>query len=233
MVVRAADAASTGEPKSRTRPQLDPGTIIDAALRLSVSGTPEPLTVRSLGKELGADPTAIYRHFRDKDELVRAVLDKLIADCVAAVDATAPWRERLTQLADVSLEILTAHPSIGSLAGSQTTGGQGELGAIEMIVVAMNEAGLNNEDSVRFYAVLSSYVISFASAQAGSRLSGERPADAEWIGVTASLHHTRHPAIAAVRHELETLRDRDIYDAGVQVILDAVEARAAATPRHA
>ena len=38
-----------------------------------------------------------------------------------------------------------------------------------------------------------------------------------------------HPAITAVRDELEALRDRDIYESGVQVILDAVEARAAAS----
>ena len=100
-----------------------------------------------------------------------------------------------------------------------------------MIIVAMNEAGLDREDSVRFYAVLSSYLISFASAQAGSLVTAiatRRRLDRRH----ASLHHTKHPAIAAVRDELESLRDRDIYESGVQVILDAVEARAAAT-RHA
>lgn len=229
MVARSAKPTSPGQTKTRPRPQLDVATIMEAALRLSAAGNPEPLTVRSLGKELGADPTAIYRHFRDKDELVRAVLDQLISDVVAAVDPQAGWRDRLTELANVSLDVFCAHPSIGALAGAQTTGGQGELAAIEMIVVAMNEAGLDNQDSVRFYAVLSSYVISFASAQAGSLMTGEREADAEWIGITASLHHTRHPAITAVRDELEALRDRDIYESGVQVILDAVEARAAAT----
>ena len=51
-------------------------------------GNPEPLTVRRLGKELGADPTAIYRHFRDKDELVRAVLDRLVHE------RSRPWTRR-------------------------------------------------------------------------------------------------------------------------------------------
>ena len=38
--------------------------------------------MRRLGKELGADPTAIYRHFRDKDDVVVGALDRLIAECV-------------------------------------------------------------------------------------------------------------------------------------------------------
>ena len=215
--------------KARPRPQLDAETILDAAQRLAATGR-EPLTVRRLGQELGADPTAIYRHFRDKDAVVMGVLDRLIADCVAAVDEGAPWRERMTQLADVSLEALCAHPAVGALAASQTTGGTGEAAAIEMILRAMVEAGLDHADSVRFYAVLSSYVIAFSSAQAGSRL-GSSPGDDDprWIGTHPGLHQGRTPTAAAVRDELEALRDQDVYESGVQVILDAVSARAADT----
>jgi AcrR family transcriptional regulator len=231
MAARRADPASAPKTKTRARPQLDVATILDAALRLAATGGSEPLTVRRLGTELGADPTAIYRHFRDKDELVRGVLDRLISDSVARVDPHASWRDRLSELAHVSLEIFCAHPSVGALAGSQTTGGQGELAAIEMIIVAMNEAGLRREDSVRFYAVYSSYVIAFSSAQASSMLGLDQDDDGRWIGASPAVHHTRHPAIAAVRDELEGLRDSDIYESGIQVILDAIEARAAATRR--
>lgn len=223
----SGSAAPTGT-KSRARPQLDVATIMDAALRLSAGGHPEPLTVRRLGTELGSDPTAIYRHFRDKDELIRAVLDRLIGQSVEAVDSAADWHERLTQLARTSLEIFCEHPSIGAVAGSQTTGGDGELAAIEMIIVAMNEAGLDRRDAVRFYGVLSSYILSFGAAQCGGIVAGDSEADPAWIGVTRSLEHTRHPAITAVRDELEALRDREIYESGVQVILDAVAARASA-----
>ena len=50
-----------------------------------------------------------------------------------------------------------------------------------------------------------------------------------WIGVTARSTTPRHPAITAVRDELEALRDHEIFESGVQVILDAVQARAAAS----
>ena len=216
---------------ARPRPQLDAETIIDAAQRLAATGR-EPLTVRRLGTELGADPTAIYRHFRDKDAVVMGVLDRLIADCVATVDEGAPWRARMTRLAEVSLEVLTAHPAVGALAASQTTGGPGEAAAIDLILRAMVEAGLDRADSVRFYAVLSSYVIAFSSAQAGSRLgAGPEDEDPRWIGSHPALQPGRHPTAAAVRDELEALRDDDVYASGVQVILDAITARAAETAR--
>ena len=80
-----------------------------------------------------------------------------------------------------------------------TTGGEGELAAIELIVVAMTEAGLDRQDSVRFYGVLSSYIISFAAAQAAADVAGDDDSDPAWIGVTLSLARTGHPAVAAVR----------------------------------
>ena len=46
------------------------------------------MSVRRLGAELGADPTAIYRHFRDKDELVLALLDRLLAQVEGRADVT-------------------------------------------------------------------------------------------------------------------------------------------------
>ena len=196
-----------GASKRRARPQLDVPTIMDAALRLSGGGTLEPLTVRSLGKELGADPTAIYRHFRDKEELVLAVLDQLIQTGLQTIDPDDDWRTRLTRMAERTLAAFRAHPSIGATAGSNTTGGPGELAAIEMILVAMKEAGLGRQDAVRFYGVLSSYVISFASSQAASVLAGSSDADPAWISGSRSLQSSEHATILEVRDELEALRD--------------------------
>ena len=229
MAPRPDQDVTAGARTHRVRPQLDVTTILEAALRLSGSGNPEPLTVRSLGNELGADPTAIYRHFRDKDELVHAVLDRLVHRAVNAVDPDAGWRERMTQLAQATLEVFGEHPSIGAVGASTTTGGEGELAAIELILVAMTDAGLGRQDSVRFYGVLSSYVISFAAAQAAAAVAGDVDADPVWIGVHRSLQHSRHPAITAVRDELEALRDHEVFESGVEVILDAVQARAAAS----
>ena len=80
---------------ARPRPQLDRESILDAGIRLAASGRADAVSVRRLGAELGADPTAIYRHFRDKDELVLALLDRLLAQ----VDATADRFRRLARSA--------------------------------------------------------------------------------------------------------------------------------------
>jgi AcrR family transcriptional regulator len=52
-----------------------------------VTGT-EAFTMRSLGQALGADPTAVYRHFRDKYELMIALVMLAVAADIRLVPDT-------------------------------------------------------------------------------------------------------------------------------------------------
>jgi AcrR family transcriptional regulator len=212
-----------GLSRNRQRPQLDAETIVEAALRIAGAGEPDALTVRRLGAELGADPTAIYRHFRDKDELVRGALDRLIEQALAQVNPQASWDARLKTLAIAILEVFCSHPSVGSQAVVHSTGGPAEARTIEMVLGALVEAGLDDEEAVRFYAVLSSYVISLASAKC-SALLAPHPEE-RWIGFFPSLRQSPASSAVRVRDRLEALRDHDVYADGVQVIIDAVESR--------
>jgi AcrR family transcriptional regulator len=224
--------SAQSKPRGKVRAQLDEATILDAAIRLAATPGTESLTVRELGTELGADPTAIYRHFRDKDHLVRAVHDRLIVKILSGVAMEPDWRARLTKLADLTVEVLSAHPSIGAQASARNTGGAGELRAIEMITTSMLDAGLDQTDAVRYYAVYVGYVLSMASAQANHVLL-EKPLsgrdDSAWIGDLPALDPSTYPSVALLRHDLVALRNSDVFAAGVEMILDAVEDRAAAT----
>jgi AcrR family transcriptional regulator len=105
------------------------------------------MSFRHLGRELGADPTAVYRHFRDPNELVEAALDRLLAEVVGAVPADLPWRKRLRAAASGYLEAMVTHPVIAAEAGHRTTGGPGELAMIELPLAAPVEAGLSREQT--------------------------------------------------------------------------------------
>src|SRR6185312_12110811 len=82
------------------RVRLDRETIITAGLNLAAVPGCSTISVRELGHSLDADPTAIYRHFRNKEHLMRELLDELIERSVVAVTADPEdWRQRLLQLA--------------------------------------------------------------------------------------------------------------------------------------
>src|SRR5215218_1409861 len=70
------------------------GDLIRSALALlSASGDPEDVSIRAVAKAAGVSPTAAYRHFHDRDDLVEAACAECFAlftvvlvDAVAGVD---------------------------------------------------------------------------------------------------------------------------------------------------
>lgn len=205
------------------RPPLDRDVIVAAAIELAASG--DRVTFRGLGALLGTDPTAVYRHFRDKEELIRAVMDRLILTMTEGIDPEASWRDQLREGATRTFDIFAAHPHVGIEASAVGTGGMGELTAINWILTQLERAGLSNEQAVRFYAAYSSYVLAAAASLARERLQDKRSTTpARWIGDLRAVDASRLPALAAVLPELVALEDRDVFITGIEVFLDSVEA---------
>jgi AcrR family transcriptional regulator len=223
--------ASASRPRRR-RPSLDQEVIVDAALRLAVSPDHSAVSFRKLGQELGADPTAVYRHFRDKDELLEAALDRLLVQVVAAVPADLPWRERLRAAAIGYLDAVVSHPVVGVQAGHRTTGGPGELAMLELLLAGLAEAGLSDEQVLEYYPLLAGYAASMAAAQAAYRLQDDRlePTERAWVGTYGLVDLDRYPVSTRLREELARLRDSDVFVSGFELLLDAVVAAASSAP---
>jgi AcrR family transcriptional regulator len=214
--------------RGTSRPQLDRDVIVAAALELAAAQ--EAVTFRSLGTALGSDPTAVYRHFRDKDELMRAVVDRLIQLSQEQLDGEASWREQLYDGAVATMDVFSSHPHVGVDSSTIATGGPGELSAINWILTQLERAGLDKEQAVRFYAAYSSYVLAAAAALSRQRLHDE-DSTARWVGDLRAVDAARLPALSAVIPELVALSDRDVFLTGIEVFLDSVEAVAAQSRR--
>src|ERR1700750_2879184 len=98
-----------GEGETARAVRLDREVIVRAAQRVLEEDGLAGLTLRRIGSELGADPTAIYRHFRDKDDLVVELADRAFARIPAPAPAL-PWQERLRGLLRSGLELYRANP---------------------------------------------------------------------------------------------------------------------------
>src|SRR5580698_4870789 len=101
----------------RTRGSLNQRVILDAAFAVTERGGLEAATFQALGAELGAHPTAVYRHFRDKDELLLAMIDALHAETLAGLPAsTGDWAADLAAVAHRTHAVFMKHPSIAAYA---------------------------------------------------------------------------------------------------------------------
>lgn len=220
---------------SRTdgRVRLDPEAIIDAVLDLARDEPSVEITVRRLGDVLGVSSTAVYRHFRDMDEVFRAAVDRLYGRIVGQLpDPSTFWRERLEQYAEQLLRDFLEVPPLAQLAPLVDGRGVGELASIDYVLTAMSDSGLEDAEAVRAYAAYAGYILAFAAGAARERMRSAGSAErSPWIKGFDVIELQRFPRVERSRADLFGLDVDAVYRVGVAAVLDAVESRSA--PRGA
>ena len=131
--------ATKAAAKRAAKPPLDREAFVEAALRLASRHNTVSLTFRELGNEMGVDPTAIYRHFLNKESLMQELLDRVFLMAIERLETpTNQWQECLQEFAVRTLDVFMEHPAIAASATSLTTSGQGELDSIELMLTCFS-----------------------------------------------------------------------------------------------
>ena len=147
---------------------LSRDTITDAAFRLTRDEPNTPLTLTRLGTELGADPTALYRHFRKRDELLLAVFDQMYADVMVRYEHDNDWRRSLRAIAAAMRAVLLERPALIAEVGYRFTGGPHERSAIELTHGIFERAGLRGEAARLQVRAFGELMLSHAAMSAAS-----------------------------------------------------------------
>jgi AcrR family transcriptional regulator len=236
MTTGQARGTGAARPRRRPRGSLNQQVILDAAFAISERGGLDAVTFQALGAQLGAHPTAVYRHFRDKDELLLAMIDALHAETLAELpEPTGDWAADLAAIARHTHAVFMRHPSVGAGAAVRTTRREHEFQIVERIIDCMRRAGLNDADAARLYRVFGDFVLGYCAVDAG--LAALEPAirDADllsWEIQYRTLPPGQYPNIAAVAHALPALDDPDNFTTAVDLMIEAIRARAASDRRR-
>lgn len=212
---------------SPVKPKLTSERIIEAGLELASRPGVMTISVRDLGAQLGVDPTAIYRHFRNKEQLMRALLDRVSTHAVTTVQAPPEdWPGRLRELAHATLEEYMRYPAIAVEAVVLTTHGPGEADSIELMLSAFERAGLSDDDIVRHYAMLASHILSVGSGIA--RLHGVLDnasdfASSTWFDGPLRTDPATHPTLQRFGPQIAQFGDRDLYRLGVEAVITSAQ----------
>ncbi|MEU3374104.1 TetR/AcrR family transcriptional regulator [Streptomyces sp. NPDC006711] len=129
--------------------------ILDTAAELLRTGDAESFSVRKLAVALGTDSSSLYRHFRNKTELLRAVADRVL---LAAMDGYHPegdWKRRVTALALRLREAFGEQPQLATVWGRYASGGTGSRLVMEELLQALRASGLPDEEvPVRYHRIV-------------------------------------------------------------------------------
>ncbi|MEU9733157.1 helix-turn-helix domain-containing protein [Streptomyces sp. NPDC048002] len=233
-VVPAAD-------RRRRRPTkqgvvLSEELIVATALRLIEEHGAEALSVRRLGRALGADPSSLYRYFRHTDDLMLAVADELIGRTLRTWRPTGDWRADLRDLGLRMHAGALARPRAAVLSAFRVTGREHEIQAVETILGVLRDAGFPDAEAVRVYHAFVDQSLAFGALDSASTALPRAAQDAEravWQATYARLPADTHPNIAATARHLVADMPRSSYPAALDLLLAAAAARLAEIRGHA
>ncbi len=171
----------------RSRPTLSRDTIADTAMRVTLEQPTTPLTLARLGAELSADPTALYRHYRSRDELIRELADRLFGEITDTAEITDDWIESLRNIAATIRIVLLRRPALAADMGTRFTGGPNERRGVAMLREILLRAGFPETDVPNHLRALGELVLAEV-VMAASLLALPRDAQEFELSVARSLY---------------------------------------------
>ncbi|MCU1405343.1 MAG: hypothetical protein JWQ43_1646 [Glaciihabitans sp.] len=210
----------------RGRSSVTADEILAAAEHVARDGY-DALTMRAVATKMGASPMALYRYFSTKDELIDAMLDRVLRRITLA-EASDDWLADLTAFAKAHRAVLADHPwAIVPLFTHSNPGINGTIiGEAAFDILA--RGGITGADSVAAFSGilgLNYGWFAFSAARDATRDAGEP--EERLTAALAALPAERFPRTLAVADELGHYGSDAHYAVALGALLSGVGALAA------
>jgi AcrR family transcriptional regulator len=214
---------------TRRRPgrpaRLSRDAIVTAALAIIDRDGIDALTMRRVAGELDSAPMAIYRHVRDKDQLLVLMLDRLAATVAIPQFASDP-RIRLQQACRAMRDGLARYPWVVDVLAQGDLIAPSILWVIEAIVSAFMDCGLSGSEAVDGYRAVWQFTVGELIIRRGLERTAALGRPPFVLQVLTDVDPQQLPALAAVSGQWRPTRERDSYDIGLGALVDGLIAKA-------
>ncbi|MGW5558954.1 TetR/AcrR family transcriptional regulator [Micromonospora sp. NPDC003944] len=208
---------SSGDPRHR---------VVALAVELADTGGLDAVSMRVLAQHAGLPAHALYRHVRNRADLLAAMAEQITATRVpGAAPLPRDPRQRLEQLARDEWEMYRRHPwLLAVLATDRPPTGPAVLAMVDRVVAAFTSAGYDPAEAFRAYLALSGYIQGMALLI--RRDPGDATYHAWWSATRTRLERTgrtrERPWLAAAG---QTSPDTDLdtwFRFGLRGLLDGL-----------
>jgi AcrR family transcriptional regulator len=171
--------------------------ILDAAIALADAEGLAAVTMRAVGERVGVTAMALYGYFPDKDSLLDAMADRVIA---GVPDPSIPgWRDRLLAVARLAREMAHEHPSVIQYLFSRPAQTPHTLRVVEFVYQALLDAGVPHAEIRRLERFVSTFIMGWALSEVNGRFAAGRMSRQERRDLLGPDELSAHDKLAAVR----------------------------------
>lgn len=227
-----AQGSNGHKPRERRglrRGSLTPDLIVTESLRLLDTEGVSGFSLPKLGRALGADQTAVYRHFANKDDLMLAIADRLVEESTANLSPHDCWVETLLDIVRQLRRTYLAHPAAASLSACRTTRRPAEMRAIDLIIGAVLEAGFTGAVAARVYRAFGDFTLFWSGSEATFLSLDEELQSYDrsaWSQAYLGVKRAEYPNIWKLRTALPDIEDDEIFETLLSLFMDGLMSQA-------
>ena len=213
------------------RTRLSRSAVVDRALQLADAEGIDALTIRRLATELGVTPMALYWHFRNKEELIVALADRIWGEIKSDVDPAAAWPRQLRGLLESLIDVLRTHPSASALLIGNKMFGESSWQVTEAALEVLHSAGFDalHASEIARSALWTALMLVMSEPGFDFLTQDERVEHLRRKQVElASLPPQRYPRLVEAAVPMTTCDDDPVfhYQFGVDLFIAGVQAMA-------
>jgi TetR/AcrR family tetracycline transcriptional repressor len=216
-----------GDPVSRNSPEASRATlsaaqILKVAVSLADREGLDSVSMRRLGRELSVSPMGVYWHFKDKDRLLDAMTESVIATGRFDDLPGAAWDERLRRVLLALVAQLRDHPWVGRLVIERLVPLPRFMAALEIMLDSARQAGLSPQDGAMLIQLATQSAV--ALVEHAPDLKSKTPKQASQYAAErdelAELASAQYPNIRAAAEPLTGRQNvEDYYRLGIDMIV--------------
>ncbi|SHN48164.1 TetR/AcrR family transcriptional regulator [Cryptosporangium aurantiacum] len=197
--------------------------IVEAAIEILDTEGESALTFRALAARLATGAGAIYWHVANKDELLAAATDQVVAGVLTEVVSGAEPRDAIRSMALGVFDAIDAHPWVGAQL-SREPWQPAIVRILEGIGGRLEALGVPQKAQFNCVSALVNYILGLAGQYAaGARLLPRDTDRTAFLGTVATrwtqLDPAEYPFVHRMAAQLADHDDREQFLAGIDLIL--------------
>jgi AcrR family transcriptional regulator len=208
--------------------RLSRDAVVTAALAIIDRDGIDALTMRRVAGELDSSTMALYRHVRDKDQLLVLMLDRLAATVAVPRFASDP-RTRLRQACRAMRDGLARYPWVVDVLAQGDLIAPAILWVIEAIVSGFIACGVSEAEAVDGYRAIWQFTVGELITRRGIERTAALGRPPFVLQVLTDVDPEEFPTLAAVSGKWRPTRERDSYEIGLAALIDGLIGQAQPT----
>jgi AcrR family transcriptional regulator len=204
---------------SPARSGLSTQAIVDTAITIADVDGLDAVSIRRVAAILDVRPMSLYTHIVSKDELLALMANELIGTLIIEEPLPDDWREALSVIARRTFRMFASHPWLVALLAHRPRHGPNATLQAKQLARAVESLRLPSEEMWTMLSIVNDYILGHALRVATTGSTRDL------VDNLTEQDRVELPGVAALARTEETRIAGEVFELGLQAVLDGVEHR--------